>query len=84
MERELPPSPETFEYICNKLGPQMLRQGTHVREAVSMNRRVAITVWRLATNPKCRTIAHLFGVANSTTFQIVDEVCAVIVQKLFR
>ena len=68
-------SPETFGYICRELQPYLLKQDTHIRKAVSVKRRVAITLWRLSTNDEYRTIAHLFGVAKSTAHEIVEEVC---------
>ena len=72
-----------FEYICNELRPQLLRQDTRMRKAVGVKKRIAITLWRLSTNAEYRTIAHLFGVAKSTTCQILDEVCVAVLQKLF-
>ena len=77
-------SRETYRYICNELRPLLLRQDTEMRKAVSVERRVAITLWRLATNAEYRTIAHLFGVAKSTAWQVVNEVCSAVVRKLFR
>ena len=77
-------SPETFGYICRELQPYLLKQDTHIRKAVSVKRRVAITLWRLSTNAEYRTIAHLFGVAKSTAREIVEEVCNAIVRKLFK
>ena len=59
-------SPNTFGYICRELHLYSLKQDTHIRKAVSVKRRVNITLWQLSTNADYRTIAHLFGVAKST------------------
>ena len=74
---------EMFEYICNGLSPQLLRQDTCIRKAVGAKRRISITLWCLATNTENRTTAHLISVAKSTTCQIVDEGCVAILQQLF-
>ena len=47
-----------------------------------MEKRVAITLWRLGTNVEYWTISHLFGVGISTACNIVYEVCKAIVDSL--
>ena len=49
--------------------------------AVSIERRVAIALWRLATNCDYRSIGHMFGVAEGTVC-VVNEVCQAIVKVL--
>ena len=44
----------------------MFRQSTRFRQAVSVERKVAITLWCLATPCEYRTATHLFGVARCT------------------
>ena len=39
-----------------------------------MEKRVAITLWRLGTNQEYRSVAHLFGVGTSSVCNIVHEV----------
>ena len=63
----------TFSYLCEKLRPAIIRQNTHLRKAISVEQRVAITLWCLATPCEYRTVAHLFGVARSTVCTIVHE-----------
>ena len=43
-------SKETFEIICNELRPHLQRQETRFRHPVTVEVRVAVTIWRLATN----------------------------------
>ena len=50
-----------------------------MRHSVSVEKRVAITLWCLATPAEYRTVAHLFGVARSTVCEIVHETCNAIV-----
>ena len=49
----------TFKFLCEEVHRYLYRESTHMREAVSVRRRVAIALWRLATNADYRTIAHL-------------------------
>ena len=73
---------ETFFYLCDKLRPSISRQNTTFRNAISTERRVAITLWCLATPTEYRTIAHLFGVSRAAVCLIVQETCEVIVRDL--
>ena len=50
----------TFDHLCNELRQYITRQ-TVVREPVSVEERVAVTLWRLATNIEYRTLSSLFG-----------------------
>jgi len=75
-------SKETFLYICRKLSPQLSRTDTVLRKCLSVERRVAVTLWCLATPTDYRTIAHLFGIARSTVCEIVHETCHCIVDTL--
>ena len=70
---------ETFYYLCNKLRPTIEREDTPFRQSISTKKRVAITLWCLATPCEYRTISHLFGVARSTVCSIVHETCHAIV-----
>ena len=73
---------ETLNYLCDKLSPSIIRQDTQFRTAISVEQRVAITVWCLATPCAYRTVAHLFGVARSTVCEIVQDTCRAIVRIL--
>ena len=77
-------SKETFTYLCTQLSPTLHRDNTAMRPAVSVEQRVAISLWCLATPAEYRTIAHLFGVARSTVCEIVHETCQAIVTVLLR
>ena len=58
------------------------RCNTHLRLAISVEKRVAITLWCLATPTEYRTIAHLFGVSRSSICNVVHNTCRAIVEKL--
>ena len=75
---------ETFNYLCDKLRPFITRQNTRFRRAISVEQRVAITLWCLATPCEYRTVSHLFGVARSTVCEIVQDTCLAIVHNLLK
>ena len=60
---------ETFMYICIKLAPTLRRSDTVLWKSLSVERRVAVTLWCLATPTEYQTIAHLFGI----TFNCVRD-----------
>ena len=74
---------ETFEYLCAQLRPHIQRQNTRLRTPISVEHRLAITLWCLSTCSEYRTIGHLFGVARCTVCVIVHDTCAAIVSVLF-
>ena len=82
-KRNLRVSRPTFFYLCSKLHAKLQR--THkARAPISVETKVAITLWRLGTNVEYRTISHLFGVGISTACGIVYEVCQEIVRYFLR
>lgn len=70
---------ETFQLVCSELRPYIERQNTRFRQPISVEARVAVTVWKLATNVEYRTIAALFGIGHSTVGEIVLDTCDAIV-----
>lgn len=75
-------SNSTFTYLCNELRPSIQKRDTVMRKAISVEQRIAITLWRLATTTDYRTIGHLFGVSKTAVCLIVKEVCSAIVEVL--
>ena len=75
-------SRETFFWLCSELEPHIRKKTTNYRKAVPVSVRLAITLWRLATNVEYRTLGHLFGVGLSTTGNIVRSCCRAIKEHL--
>ena len=71
----------TFHFPCTQLRSSFQCRDV-VRRPLSVEERVAITLWRLGTNMEYRSISHLFGVGLSTVCVVVHEVCASIVNTL--
>ncbi len=65
----------TFNYLCEELHPFLHREDTNLRKAISVRKRVAVALWRLATNSDYRTIGHLFGISKASVCLVVDEFC---------
>ena len=53
-----------------------------MRLPVSVEERVAVTIWKLATNVEYRTLSALFGLGRSTICTIVVETCHAIATHL--
>ena len=71
----------TFHFLCTQLRSHLQRKHL-VRMPLSVEERVAITLWRLGTTIEYRTLGHLFGVGLSTVCVAVHEVCTTIVDVL--
>ena len=75
-------SRNTFLYLCNELKAELMRSDTTMRKAISVEKRVAVTLWYLASNADFRTIGHFFGISKVSVSHIRKDVCKAIV-KLF-
>ncbi|XP_072039863.1 uncharacterized protein [Amphiura filiformis] len=76
---------DTFFRLVDEIEPEMIpRLETNAKKPISLPKRVAITIWRLATPCEYRTIGLLFGVGRSTANKIVHEVCAAIMLTIYQ
>ena len=75
---------ETFLYICNRLSPKLERSDTVMRRPLSVQSRVALCLWCLATPTEYHTIVYLFGIGQSTVCDIIHEICRAIVKVLMK
>ena len=73
----------TFDILCRELRPHIERQSTYWRQSISVEKRVAVTLWKLATNAEYRTLSALFGVGRSTVCVTVIETCNAIAKHQF-
>ena len=65
----------TFIYLCTLLGPILKKKDTYLRDSISVECRVAVTLSRLATRNSLRMIGDIYGIGLSTTSKIVRECC---------
>ena len=77
-------SKETFDYLCNKLRDYIGKKSTNMRRPISVEERVAVTLWFLSTGSGFRSVAWLFGISKSSVSIIVRETCDAIVNVLQR
>ncbi|CAN7991507.1 unnamed protein product, partial [Ixodes hexagonus] len=71
----------TFSYVVGVCS-SMERQGTNMRQAIPLHKRVAIGMYRLANSAEDRTVANLFGVSRSSVSIIFREFCDVVRREL--
>lgn len=74
-------SRDTFEYICGLVGPQLIRQNTILRQAITVEKRVAVALWRLATGNSYRTVGLTFGIGRCTAMNVKDEFCSALIRR---
>lgn len=70
----------TFTMLCDKLRPYSSKKDTRLRKCIAMERRIALCIWRLATNSSYREIGHLFGVSTASACIITNSICSTLVK----
>uniref|UniRef100_A0A452HJ44 DDE Tnp4 domain-containing protein n=1 Tax=Gopherus agassizii TaxID=38772 RepID=A0A452HJ44_9SAUR len=74
----------TFFELCDSLSPVLKRHNTRMRPALTVEKRVAIAIWKLATPDSYRSVGNQFGVGKSTVGAAVLEVSKAIIKLLLR
>ncbi|KAL1471560.1 hypothetical protein MTO96_039889 [Rhipicephalus appendiculatus] len=75
-------TPSTFRYLVESLACDLNRLSTEMRAAVSVEKRVAIGLYRLCSSAEDRTIAHLFGVGRSTVNVVWRQFSTAVIEQL--
>ena len=75
-------SKNTFEYLLHMVQNDIHRSDTTMRSAVPPKRRLALTLYFLASTAEYRTIGNLFGVSASFVCLCVRVVCRAIIKRL--
>jgi len=68
----------------NALSGDISRQDTTMRKAISVERRLALTLYYLALTAEYRTTAHLFGVSTPFVCVCIKDVCEAINRRFAR
>ena len=71
-------SRETFEYLLNRIRPSLERQSI-TEDAISLELRLAVCLYRLGRSDYYYTISELTGLGTSTVCEIVIEVSQALV-----
>ena len=74
----------TFTFILEEIRQEISRKDTTMRKSIPAERRLALTLYNLASTAEYRTIAHLFGVSTSFVCICIKDVCEAINQRLSR
>ncbi|XP_065407249.1 uncharacterized protein LOC135972605 [Chrysemys picta bellii] len=72
----------TFLELCELLSPALKHKDTRMRAALTVQKRVAIALWKLATPDNYRSVANHFGVGKSTVGVAVMQVANAIIELL--
>ena len=75
-------SKETFNFVVSVIEDEVKRKTTILRKPISLQKRVAMTLYFLSSTAEYRTIANLFGVSRSFVCICVRDVCKAIVKKM--
>ena len=72
----------SFQYICRRLGPILERSDTNYRLAIPVDKRVAISLYKLASNLCYRLVAEQFGVGITTACHCLQDFCKAVIKVL--
>ncbi|CAM4537432.1 unnamed protein product [Lepidochelys kempii] len=72
----------TFMELCDLLSPALKRRNTKMRAALTVHKRVAIALWKLAMPDSYRSVRNQFGVSKSTVGAAVIQVANAIIELL--
>lgn len=75
-------SKPSFSLICAELREALIKKDTGFRKAITVEKRVAVCLWHLATGEDMRSLSWRFDIGKSTACEIVNEVCQAIVDVL--
>ncbi|CAM5154938.1 unnamed protein product, partial [Natator depressus] len=64
----------TFMELCDLLSPALRRKNTKMRAALTVEKQVAIALWKLATPDSYRSVGNQFAVGKSTVGAAVMQV----------
>ena len=72
----------SFGYICRRLGPILERSDTNYRLSIPVEKRVAISLYKLASNLCYRLVAEQFGVGITTACHCLQDFCKAVIKVL--
>eukprot|EP00112_Aurelia_sp_Birch-Aquarium-sp1_P016418 Seg3721.2 transcript_id=Seg3721.2/GoldUCD/mRNA.D3Y31 product="Protein ALP1-like" protein_id=Seg3721.2/GoldUCD/D3Y31 len=75
-------SKENFFKLCDEIRPYLTKQRTAMREPLSVEKQVAVTLYYLADEGRYRKVGNAFGISRSTVSVVLRKVCNVITRIL--
>ena len=76
-------SRKTYKLICEKL-TVMERKDTRFRKCISLEKRIAIAIYKVFLSAENRTIANLFSVHTATVSKTVREFCSHVIKHFLK
>ena len=73
-QKEIRMGPETFEYLLDMIRPGIEKMDTNFKKVITVEKRLAVALWRFSTGNTYRIISKVFAIAKSTVTKIVQEV----------
>jgi hypothetical protein len=74
----------TFRFLCEKLDPFLKKKDTHMRAAIFVETRIAVSLCRLGTGNGLLLVGEVYGIAECTASCIVREFCKVVRKTLIK
>lgn len=71
-----------FEWLLNKIGPEVSKMDTNMRKCIPAQVRLAVTLRFLATGDSYQSLAYLFKFSAQVISSIIPEVCQAIINAL--
>ncbi|XP_055846735.1 uncharacterized protein LOC129912490 [Episyrphus balteatus] len=75
---------QSFQFLCEKLSPALSPSAIVVREAIPVDMKVGIALYKLASCAEYRVVGNQFGVHKSTVKKCVYEFCRAVVDVLLK
>lgn len=77
-------SRKSFDELCDKIRPFIVKKDTIFRKAISVEKRVAISLHMLKSTSDAGTVADLYGVGASTVPYILKEFCRAVTENMYK
>ena len=75
-------SPERFEHLLSIVGPVIAKQNTQLRESISAEQRLVVTIRFLSSGDAQQSLCYSFRLGKSTLSAIISETCSAIYEQL--
>ena len=75
-------SPERFEHLLSLVGPIISKRNTHLRESISAEQRLVITLRFLSSGDAQQSLSYSFRIGKTTVSNIILETCSAIYDQL--
>ena len=75
-------SADRFEHLLSLVGPVIKKEDTHLRESISAEQRLVITIRFLASGDAQQSLCYSFRLGKTTISNIISETCEALYEQL--